>query len=118
VLDVIVANQKGPALIYRNDVAPGRDWIGFDLTGSASNRSAIGAQVTLRWSAQGGAEQVQTQIIEGGAGFCSQNDRRLHFGLGPGARVAQATILWPSGREQVLTAPEVGALHAVTEPAP
>ena len=118
VLDVIVANQKGPALIYRNDVAPGRDWIGFDLTGSASNRSAIGAQVTLRWSAQGGPEQVQTQIIEGGAGFCSQNDRRLHFGLGPGARVAQATILWPSGREQVLTAPEVGALHAVTEPAP
>ena len=55
VLDVVVANQRGPLLFYRNDVAPGRDWIAFDLTGrcasdsepamTCSNRSAIGARV-------------------------------------------------------------------------
>ena len=59
VLDVVVANQRGPLLLYRNDVAPGRGWIDFDLEGGCrpdttasrrcSNRDAIGAQVTLHW---------------------------------------------------------------------
>jgi hypothetical protein len=35
-LDVLVANQRGPLLLYRNQVAPGRDWIAFDLTGPAA----------------------------------------------------------------------------------
>jgi hypothetical protein len=73
-------------------------------------------------------------VVSGGSGFCAQNDRRLHFGLGaagPGAsgtagagaagaggvpRVERAVILWPSGREQVLPAPEPGRLHVVREP--
>jgi enediyne biosynthesis protein E4 len=117
VLDVIVANQKGPALIYRNEVVPGRGWIGFELKGSASNRSAIGARVTLRWSDAAG-EHVQSQLVEGGTGFCSQNDRRLHFGLGPDARVLRAEIRWPSGADEVLEAPAAGSVHAVTEGAP
>ncbi len=118
VLDVIVANQKGPALIYRNEAAPANSWIGFDLAGQASNGSAIGAQLTLRWTAPDGGEQLQTQVVEGGSGFCSQNDRRLHFGLGPGARVTSAAIRWPSGREQVIEAPAGGRMHAVTEAGP
>ena len=65
VLDVVVANQRGPLLLYRNEVAPGRDWIAFDLEGgcrsdaareACSNRSAIGAQVTRPWNGQ---QQVQ-----------------------------------------------------------
>src|SRR4030095_10197004 len=51
-LDVIVANQRGPLLLYRNEVAPERAWVGFDLEGGCrsdagagcTNRSAIGAQ--------------------------------------------------------------------------
>ena len=48
VLDVIVANQRGPLLIYTNTVSPGRHWIAFELEGTASNRSAIGARVEVR----------------------------------------------------------------------
>ena len=46
-LDVVVANERGPLLIYKNTVTPENKWIEFALEGTTSNRSAIGAQVTL-----------------------------------------------------------------------
>ena len=76
-LDVIVANQRGPLLVYTNTVSPGRHWIAFDLEGTASNRSAIGARVEVQWN---GRRQVQE--VSGGSGFSAQNQRRLHYGLG------------------------------------
>jgi hypothetical protein len=113
---VVIANQKGRLLVYRNDVDPARDWIGFALTGTQSNRSAIGAQVTLQWTPAAGAPLRQVQVIDGGSGFCSQNDRRLHFGLGTGARDVKAVVRWPSGQEQTLDAPALRQVHALTEP--
>jgi len=110
VRDVIVANQGGPLLIYRNEVQGDPGWIGFDLEGAASNRSAIGAQVTLHW-----AGRMQAAVIDGGSGFCAQNDRRLHFGLGDADAVERAVIRWPSGKQQILTAPDVGRVHVVRE---
>ena len=77
VLDVVVANQRGPLLVYRNTVSPGRHWIAFELEGTASNRSAIGARVEVQWT---GRRQVQE--VSGGSGFSAQNQRRLHYGLG------------------------------------
>jgi hypothetical protein len=121
VLDVIVANQRGPLLMYRNEVAPGRAWIGFDLEGACrtdnapagcTNRSAVGAQVTLFWNGQ-----QQVQEVSGGSGFCAQNQRALHFGLGSGAKVEKAVVRWPSGKTQVLTQPQPNRVHKVQEPA-
>jgi hypothetical protein len=122
-LDVIVANQRGPLLVYENQVDPARDWVSFALTGTASNRSALGASVTLEWSAADAAAgqpaaRVQSRLVDGGSGFCSQNERALHFGLGFGARIARATVRWPSGHVQVLEAPALRTRHAVTEAAP
>jgi enediyne biosynthesis protein E4 len=120
-LDVIVANQRGPLLLYRNDVAPGRAWIDFDLeggcrsdasAGGCTNRSAIGARVTLFWSGQ-----QQVQEVSGGSGFCAQNQRRLHFGLGSGATIEKAIVRWPSGKTQELSRPEPNRLHKIEEPA-
>jgi hypothetical protein len=112
VLDVVVANQQGPLLLYKNTVAPDHQWIAFDLEGRASNHSAIGAQVRLFWK---GHEQVQE--VSGGSGFAAQNQRRVHFGLGKQPHVDQAIIRWPSGKVQTLTAPQVGKVHRVQEPA-
>src|ERR1700683_5494378 len=50
VLDVVVANQNGPLLLYKNTVNPANQWIEFELEGTASNRSAIGAEVMLFWN--------------------------------------------------------------------
>src|SRR3989442_2645325 len=111
VLDVVVANQKQRALVYKNTVAPGNHWIGFKLTGTRSNRSAIGAEVTL----EAGATR-QLQIVHGGVGFASQNDRRLHFGLGRTGRADRVVIRWPSGTLQTLEHPDADRLPVITAP--
>lgn len=122
-LDVVVANQRGPVLLYRNEVAPGRDWIDFELEGGCgtgtgpaagpcSNRSAIGAQVAVFWNGQ-----QQVQEVLGGSGFCAQNQRRLHFGLGRGAAVQKAVVRWPSGKMEELARPEANRVHRLKEPA-
>jgi hypothetical protein len=121
VLDVVVANQRGPLLAYRNEVTPTHDWIAFELEGGCregsggapcTNRSAIGAQVTIFWK---GRQQIQE--VSGGSGFCSQNQRRLHFGLGAEAAVEKAVVRWPSGRTQELPRLERNRVHKIQEPA-
>jgi len=111
VLDVVTANQNGPLLIYRNIASGDNAWIEFELEGVASNRSAIGAQVTLYWNGQ-----RQMQDVAGGIGFSAQNDRRLHYGLGRKSEIEKAVIRWPSGKVQTLDKPRAGELHKVREP--
>jgi hypothetical protein len=110
VRDVLVATQCGPLLVYKNTVAPGRHWIELALEGAGSNRSAIGARVTLTWDGK-----LQVQEVHGGVGFSSQNDRRLHFGLGSNPGRPTAKIRWPSGHEQSLTDLEPDKLHSIKE---
>jgi hypothetical protein len=112
VLDVVVANQRGPLLIYKNTVAPENKWIEFQLEGTASNRSAIGAEVTLFWD---GEKQVQE--VSGGSGFCAENQRRLHFGLGKNPQIEKAVIHWPSGKVQTLDNLSAGQMYKIKEPA-
>ena len=109
-LDVIVANQKGPLLVYRNSVTPDNQWIELQLEGGKSNRSAVGAQVTLYWN---GMKQVQE--VSGGSGFCAQNDRRLHFGVGKNPKIERAVIRWPSGKMQTIASPTPGKLIQIKE---
>jgi hypothetical protein len=111
ILDVVVANQNGPLLLYKNTVAPGRRWIQFALEGRTSNRSAIGAQVRLFWD---GRQQLQE--VSGGSGFCAQNQRRLHFGLGKAASVDRVEIRWPSGQTQTVEKPALDKVHRIQEP--
>src|ERR1044071_3059828 len=112
VLDVVVANQRGPLLIYKNNVTPENKWIDFELEGASSNRSAIGAEVRLFWD---GRQQVQQ--VSGGSGFCSQNQRRLHFGLGKNPQIEKAEIRWPSGKVERIEKPAVGQLYRIKESA-
>jgi hypothetical protein len=112
VLDVIVASQKGPLLIYRNEAdAAAKGWIAFELEGSVGNRGAIGAQVRLERESG-----VTLQELQSASGFCAQNQRRLHFGLGAATAAKRAVITWPGGREQVLESPAINQIHRLKEP--
>ncbi len=118
VLDVVVANQNGPLLLYKNTVAPGRDWVQFELTGTKSNHSAIGALVRVFWTMKGEDRILeQVQVVSGGNGYAAQNMRRLHFGLGQDAIIEKVVIDWPSGHQQTLAAPKANILHTIEEPA-
>jgi hypothetical protein len=111
VLDVIVANQRGPLLIYENAVAPVRHWIQFELEGTRSNRSAIGARVELHWNGH-----VQAQEVTAATGFSAQNQRGLHYGLGAARTVDRVVITWPSGTRQTIANPALDTRHRVKEP--
>jgi hypothetical protein len=120
-LDAVVANQRGPLLLYKNAVPADRQWIGFQLEGGCrndagengcTNRSAVGAQVEVFWNGR-----RQLQEVSGGSGFCAQNQRPLHFGLGPHAAIERVVVRWPSGKTQEIKAPAVGRIHHVQEPA-
>jgi hypothetical protein len=110
-LDVIVANQNQPAVLYRNRPDSANHWIAFSLVGTRSNRSAIGAEIVLET-----AGTKQRRVVDGGMGFASQNDRRPHFGLGRAEWVERVVIHWPSGTQQVLVNPAVDRVNVVTEP--
>ena len=71
----------------------------------------IGAAVRVFWN---GKQQLQE--VSGGSGFCAQNDRRLHFGLGPRARIERVEIRWPSGKVQTLENVSANQLHRIQEP--
>jgi len=123
-LDVVVANQQGPLLVYRNTVAPAHDWVQFELIGGArpgkeqgwSNRSAVGASVLLSWrQGDAGSLRQQSQVITAGDAYASQSMFRLHFGLGKQAQIEQAQIVWPSGRKQTLTNLKSNMLHRLEE---
>jgi enediyne biosynthesis protein E4 len=59
---------------------------------------------------------TQRRVVDGGMGFASQNDRRLHFGVGHRDWVDRVTIHWPSGTQQVLQHLAVDQFLTVTEP--
>ena len=109
--DLIVANQHQPVLVYQNYLDATRNWIGFRLEGSQSNRSAIGAEVLLYWD-----DRISRQMIHGGTAFSSQSQRALLFGLHDTQTVERAEIRWPSGVVQLLKEPETGTYHTVLEP--
>lgn len=110
-LDLIVANQGGPLLVYRNRTDARNHWLELDLVGTVSNRDALGAEVVLERG-----DERQLRVVTAASGFAAQNERRVHFGLGGDAAPVTLRIRWPSGREQVLEGVATDRVHVVEEP--
>ncbi|NJN23240.1 MAG: CRTAC1 family protein, partial [Acaryochloridaceae cyanobacterium RL_2_7] len=107
-LDIFVTNgdvagfrrpflMDGGVQLFRNDLDNGNHFLMIDLQGVASNRDAIGARVEIT---AGGVTQVREQ--NGGIHNRSQNDKRIHFGLGQNTVVDRIEIFWPSGQREVI----------------
>jgi hypothetical protein len=90
-VDVLISVIDEKPLLLRNDTAGGH-WITVGLRGTRSNRSAIGAKVTIE---AGGRRQVAE--VRSGGSYISHNDLRVRFGLGDATTVDRLTIRWPSG---------------------
>ena len=109
-LDLYQVNADQVALFYRNVTEGGGNWVQFQLTGTKSNRDAIGARITLT---AGGLKQIQE--INGGNGYAGQSTKRAHFGIGKATTIESAEIRWPSGIVQKLSGVQVNKLNKVTE---
>jgi hypothetical protein len=97
-VDVLLLNVDGPPTLLMNHGVTGNHRVEFRLTGTKSNRAAIGARVTVR-----AGKLVQFNEVRGGASYLSQNDLRLHFGLGKATVLDSVEVLWPSGAVEKFT---------------
>ncbi len=97
-LDILISTNNGPAYLYRNDGGNRNHWLRLKLTGTQSNRSALGAVAVIE-SASG----KQTQTVHSGSSYCSQSDLALTFGLGSDETVKSIEIAWPSGHKDKMS---------------
>lgn len=109
-IDILVANVSERPQLLRNDTVGAGHWLRLRLEGTRSNRSAIGARVTLK----AGSQQASAEVATGGS-YLSQSDLRLHFGLGSATVVDSVSVSWPSGVVQVLTHVAVDQQHVIRE---
>ncbi|MDF1799691.1 MAG: CRTAC1 family protein [Planctomycetota bacterium] len=110
-LDVVVANQNGPLLYYRNATRSDAGWLEVRLEGHASGTNGYGAEVQLEH-----AGRKQLRVHTAASGFSAQNGPVVHFGLGTDPGPARVTVRWPSGEEQTIEALEPNSRHVIEEP--
>jgi len=107
-LDVVINNLDGIPEVLHNELPDRGNWLLVKLTGAAGNTDAIGAVVTAR---TGGTSQ--RRVVQSGTSYISQNDMRVHFGLGSAAQVDSLDVRWPDGTSSKLSNVKANQLIAV-----
>jgi hypothetical protein len=110
-VDSFLVNLGAAGTLLHNVSTSSGHWLAIKLVGAKSNRDGIGARLEVvagskRWT----AERVA------GSGYLSQDDARVHFGLGDVSAIDKITVRWPDGREQTVDNPEVDHVITVEEP--
>jgi len=109
-MDVVISDIDGAPMILRNHGVPGRHWVSFELAGTKSNRLALNARLKI---VAGG--MTQTDEIHSGGSYLSQNDLRVHFGLGAATKIDSLEIRWPSGKVETLSNLAADQFYSVLE---
>jgi hypothetical protein len=109
-IDLVVNNFNDRAFYFHNDF-PRKNYVAFRLTGTKSNRDAVGAVVRISVG-----DEVMVRQVNPAGGYLSQSSKTLHFGLGDRTTVDRVEVRWPSGVRQRIDRPAVNTLHPLTEP--
>ncbi|MGA7158141.1 MAG: CRTAC1 family protein [Acidobacteriaceae bacterium] len=109
-MELVIENLEGSPMILRPEGGAPNDWIGLTLQGTKSNRLALNARVRVT-----AGDLVQTDEVRSGGSYISQNDLRLHFGLGTHDRVDKVEVFWPSGATQTYTNLAANHFYTLTE---
>jgi enediyne biosynthesis protein E4 len=109
-VDVLMTTNNGPAVLFRNDQTGGRRSLRIKLTGTKSNRDAIGATVRIF---HGGTSQ--SRLVKSGSSYLSQSELPVTFGVGARDVVERVVITWPSGGTQEFKNVATGREYALTE---
>jgi hypothetical protein len=109
-MDVFLVNLGSPAILLHNTSPAAGHWITIRLVGRKSNRDGIGAQVEVL---AGGVRRQRERIA--GSGYLSQDDGRVHFGLGAASVIDKLTVTWPGGAVQTLANVSTGRVITIEE---
>ncbi len=110
-LDVYIVNLNDHGVFLRNDHGNDKNWLLIKLIGQTSNKDGVGSKVKI---VTGDLTQIDQK--KSSSGYLSQNDPRLHFGLGNHEKVDLIEVIWPSGKVQQLENIDVNQLITITEP--
>ncbi len=109
-MSAVVSNMNAPPALLVNDVRNGNHWIAFRAVGTKSNRSGIGARITVKAGARIFVDEVRS-----GSSFISNSDMRVHFGLGSTTKIDSIQIRWPSGLVERFENLPVDSIHTLKE---
>jgi hypothetical protein len=107
----LVTNNFNDRPYYFENRFPQRNYIELKLTGTLSNRDAIGAVAKLY-----AGKSVMVREVNPAGGYLAQSTRTLHFGLGDIEKVDSVDIRWPRGAMQTITGPRINAVLQLREP--
>lgn len=110
VIDALILNVGETPTLLRNHLANGNHWVEFQLQGTKSNRAAVGARLTIHCG-----KLMQFNEVRGGGSYLSQNDLRLHFGLGTNTKIDSVDIFWPSGLTEHLGSLAADQIYTIEE---
>ncbi|MBZ5704032.1 MAG: CRTAC1 family protein [Acidobacteriia bacterium] len=109
-IDILLINVGELPTLLLNQGGNKNHRVLFKLVGSKSNRSAIGARVTVK-----AGKLTQFNEVRAGGSYISQNDPRLHFGLGTVSKMSEVEIRWPSGKLEVLHDVPADFIYTIVE---
>jgi hypothetical protein len=107
--EIVIVNVNDKPAVLKNSAEQGA-FFSLRLQGTKSNRSAIGARVTIT---AGGVTQMRE--VTGGGSYYSQSDLALYFGLGAATRIDSVKVRWPSGAVQEVKAVAANKRYRLTE---
>jgi hypothetical protein len=109
-IDILILNMDGPPTLLMNRTESSDHAVLFQLVGTKSNKSAIGARVRVT-----AGELVQFDEVRGGGSYLSQNDPRLHFGLGSHGVMDRVEVTWLGGKTEEFTGLAADTIYTITE---
>jgi hypothetical protein len=109
-ISVVINNMNAKPSLLVNSVRSANHWVAFRTVGTRSNRDGIGAKITVKVGVRTLVDEVRS-----GSSYISQNDLRVHFGLGSATKLNSVQVRWPSGLVERFDNLSVDAFHTLTE---
>ncbi len=110
-IDLLVTTLAGPTFLWRNALSTSNHWVTLTLEGAQGNRDGLGALVTVQ-----AGSLIQHAEMRCATSYVTQQDGRLHFGLGSHTVADRVDVRWPGGKTSMFKMVAADQIHKVVEP--
>ena len=109
-MSAVISNMNDRPSLLKNEQKYPNHWIAFKAVGTKSNRDGIGARITVR-----AGKRLLVDEVRSGSSYYSQNDMRVHFGLGSSDKLESVEVRWPSGLSERFDNMAVDQINTIKE---
>jgi hypothetical protein len=109
-LSAVISNMSAEPSLLVNELRSANHWIAIRTVGTKSNLDGIGARIRVKAGSRTLIDEVRS-----GSSYISNNDMRVHFGLGAVTKVDWVEIRWPSGLLERFDNPPIDIIQTFKE---